>query len=60
MPGKGYTLSSVYAKLEPAIPKNKELININVLQKFTPHALLYITSFLNVNSRKVKISLGKK
>ena len=28
------------AKLEPATSKNKEILEINVLQKFTSHALL--------------------
>ena len=32
-------LSSAYAKLEPASSKNDEILQINVLQKFTPHAL---------------------
>ena len=32
-------LSSVYAKLEPAISKNNEMLEINVLKKFTSHAL---------------------
>ena len=31
--------SSVCAKLEPAGSKNNEITEINVLQKFTPHAL---------------------
>ena len=34
-------LSSVCAKLEPASSKNNELPEINVLQKFTPHALFH-------------------
>ena len=33
-------LSSVCVKSEPAGSKNKEILEINVLQKFTPHALL--------------------
>ena len=33
-------LSSVCAKLEPASSKNNEKLEINVLQKFTSHALL--------------------
>ena len=32
-------LSSVCAKLEPANSKNNKILEINVLQKFTPHAL---------------------
>ena len=32
-------LSSVRAKLEPASSKNNEILEINILQKFTPHAL---------------------
>ena len=32
-------LSSVSAKLEPTSSKNKEILEINVLQKFTPRAL---------------------
>ena len=32
-------LSSVCAKLEPASSKNSEILEINVLQKFTSHAL---------------------
>ena len=31
-------LSSIWAKLEPARSKNNEILEINVLQKFTPHA----------------------
>ena len=33
-------LSCVCAKLEPAGSKNNEILEINVLQKFTPHAVL--------------------
>ena len=33
-------LSSVCAISEPASSKNNEMLDINVLQKFTPHALL--------------------
>ena len=36
-------LSSVCAKLEPLRPKNNEILEINVLQKFTPHALCKFT-----------------
>ena len=32
-------LSSVCTILEPASSKNNEILEINVLQKFTPHAL---------------------
>ena len=32
-------LSSACAKLEPASSENNEIRQINVLQKFTPHAL---------------------
>ena len=32
-------LNSVCAKLEPASSKNNEILEINVLQKSTPHAL---------------------
>ena len=32
-------LSTVCAKLEPAGSKNDEILEINVLQKFTSHAL---------------------
>ena len=32
-------LSCVCAKLEPASSKNNEILEINVLQKFTPHTL---------------------
>ena len=32
-------LSSMCAKIEPASSKNNEILEINVLQKFTPHAL---------------------
>ena len=32
-------LTSVYAKLEPASSKNNEIPEINVLQRFNPHAL---------------------
>ena len=32
-------LSSVCAELEPASSKDKEILEINVLQKFTSHAL---------------------
>ena len=32
-------LSSACAKLEPASSKHNELLEINVLQKFVPHAL---------------------
>ena len=32
-------LSSVCAKLEPASSENNEILKINVLQKFTSHAL---------------------
>ena len=32
-------LTSVCAKLEPASSKNNELLEINVLQKFTSHVL---------------------
>ena len=32
-------LSSVCTKLKPATTKNNEILEINVLQKFTPHAL---------------------
>ena len=35
-------LSSVCAKLEPASSQNNEILEINVLQKFTSHALYYI------------------
>ena len=31
--------SAVRAKLEPASSKSKEILKINVLQKFTSHAL---------------------
>ena len=34
-------LSSVCAKLEPASSKNNEILEINVLQKFTPHSQIY-------------------
>ena len=33
-------LSSVCAKLEPASSRNNEILEINVLQKFTPHSHL--------------------
>ena len=32
-------MSSVCAKLEPASSINNEILEIHVLQKFTPHAL---------------------
>ena len=32
-------LSSVSANMEPAVSKTNEIFEINVLQKFTPHAL---------------------
>ena len=32
-------LSSISAKLQPVSSKNNEIIEINVLQKFTPHGL---------------------
>ena len=32
--------SNVCAKLEPASSKNNEILEINVLQKFTSHALV--------------------
>ena len=32
-------LSSVCAKIDPASSKNNEILEINVLQKFTSHAL---------------------
>ena len=35
-------LSSVCAKLEPADSNNNEILEINVLQKFTWHALYVI------------------
>ena len=35
-------LSSVCAKLEAASSKNNEILEINVLQKFTSHALLQV------------------
>ena len=40
-------LSSVCAKLEPASSKNNELLEINVLLKYTPHAL-YLFKFLHL------------
>ena len=39
-------LSSVCAKLEPTISKNKEILEINVLQKFTPHALCFASVYV--------------
>ena len=39
-------LSGVRAKLEPASSKDNEILEINVLQKFTSHPLSFkITSF---------------
>ena len=32
-------LSSVCARLEPASSRNNEILEINALQKFTPHVL---------------------
>ena len=36
-------LNSVWAKLEPARSKNNEILEINVIQKFTPHTLFYLS-----------------
>ena len=37
-------LSSFFAKLESASSKNNEILEINVLQKLTSHALCGVTS----------------
>ena len=42
-------LSSVCAKLEPASSKNNEILEINVLQKFTSHALYLVTVTLETD-----------
>ena len=56
-------LSSVCAKLEPASSKNDEILEINVLQKFTPHALYQLENIFysqkNVLVLSLKISAGK-
>ena len=49
-------LSSVCAKLKPAGSKNNEILEINVLQKFTLHALLIQ---VNKNCNSTVLSLGK-
>ena len=36
-------------KIEPASSKNNEMLEINVLQKFTPHALCCETFFFYQN-----------
>ena len=41
LPYKFGGLISVCDKLEPAISQNNEILKINVLQKFTPHALFH-------------------
>ena len=48
-------LSSVCAKLEPASSKNEEILKINVLQKFTSHAL-YLNVFIS-SSMQTRITL---
>ena len=42
-------LGSVCAKLEPTGPKNNEILEINVLQKFTSHAL-FVRLFVILNT----------
>ena len=37
--GGGEWLSSVCTKLEPARSKSNKILDVNVLQKFSPHAL---------------------
>ena len=44
MPNNFGGLSSVCAKLGPASSKNNEILEINFLRKFTPHALLQTSS----------------
>ena len=40
-------LGSVCAKSEPTSSKNNEILGINVLQKFTSHALFYLGRFFH-------------
>ena len=41
--------SSVCAKLEAASSNNKEILEINVLQKFTAHALCHGLQFMKIS-----------
>ena len=51
-------LSSVCAESEPANSKSNEILEINVLQKFTPHALSEVFLFIEVGKfRNSKNSL---
>ena len=42
-------LSSVCAKLEPASFKNNEILDTNVLQKFTTHTLCHRLQFMKIS-----------
>ena len=50
-------LSSVCAKLEPDSSKNSEILEINVLQKFTTHALCHRLQFMKISKMIRGLSL---
>ena len=53
-------LSSACAKLQPASLKNKEILEMNVLQKFTSHAL-YFSPYQHVlNQEQIKFLFQPK
>ena len=52
-------LSGVCAKLEPANSKNNEMLEINVLQKFTSHAL-YTACPLQTIMKNIRSATGGK
>ena len=48
LPYKFGGLISVCDKLEPAISQSNEILKINVLQKFTPHALFHNPEYVTL------------
>ena len=48
-------LSSVCAKLEPASSKNNEILEINVLQKFTVYVLFVVLSESHSKVKKMAV-----